>query len=97
MFARLSAAIVLALPLLAAATCSSGQPQCCNSLLDATTDGVAQFLENLLGVDVQSITGLVGLTCGPLSAGCTQQNVCCSNNNFNGLVALGCTPINVGL
>lgn len=27
----------------------------------------------------------------------TQQPVCCNGNNFNGLVVIGCTPINIGL
>ncbi|EEB92853.1 hypothetical protein MPER_08575 [Moniliophthora perniciosa FA553] len=60
-------------------------------------------LFGVLGVVVQGVTGQVGVTCSPISIlalggnSCNAQTVCCENNNFNGIVALGCTPINVGL
>ncbi|KAF8954462.1 fungal hydrophobin-domain-containing protein [Flammula alnicola] len=60
-------------------------------------------LAGLLGLDLGSITGLIGLTCSPLDIlgiggnSCSQQPVCCSNNNFNGVIALGCNPINLNL
>ncbi|KAG6810322.1 hypothetical protein H0H92_012411 [Tricholoma furcatifolium] len=144
MFARLSTAFLLALPLLASAgvlpslgglgtlagvlpslggsdtsvgvppvgmgmqsraegNCSSGQETCCNSVQDAKDADVAQILAGLLGVAASGITGQVGVTCTPVTVlavdgiSCNQQTVCCANNNFNGLVALGCTPINVNL
>ncbi|KAF8875137.1 hypothetical protein BD779DRAFT_1678405 [Infundibulicybe gibba] len=43
------------------------------------------------------------MTCSPISAiglggnSCSAQPVCCSNNSFNGIVALGCTPVNLNL
>ncbi|KAG7441657.1 hydrophobin-251 [Guyanagaster necrorhizus] len=90
MFVRLSAFTLLALPLLATATvlprqdtCASGSAQCCNS--------------------VQSYVHRSGVTCSPITgigAGgtdCSDQPVCCTDNSYNGVVALGCTPINVGL
>ncbi|KAG6855989.1 hypothetical protein H0H87_008669 [Tephrocybe sp. NHM501043] len=100
MFARFSAAILLALPLLAAAGCSTEKQQCCNSVQKAGSPSAASLL-SLLGVAVQGVTAQVGLTCSPLTAlgaagqSCNQQTVCCENNNFNGIVALGCTPINL--
>ncbi|KAG6848768.1 hypothetical protein H0H93_014268, partial [Arthromyces matolae] len=105
MFARLSAAILLALPLFAVAqtSCSTEKQQCCNSVQDAKSSGVAEIVHSLLGVAVEDVTAQVGLTCTPISVlaisgvSCNQQTVCCENNNFNGLVALGCTPINVNL
>jgi hypothetical protein len=63
---------------------------------------VASLL-GLLGIALGSVTGLVGLTCSPLSiigAGgnsCSAQPVCCTNNSFNGIVSLGCSPINLNL
>ncbi|KAF8072183.1 fungal hydrophobin [Lyophyllum atratum] len=102
----------LALATLAAATptrrtepagqCNTGPIQCCNSVQTAGSDPVAKIL-GLLGIVVQDLNVLVGLTCTPITViggggnSCTSQPVCCENNNFNGVVAIGCTPINVGL
>ncbi|KAG6812250.1 hypothetical protein H0H92_003706 [Tricholoma furcatifolium] len=104
MFARLSAAILLALPVLAlAGGCTTGEQTCCKSVEDANSPNVATLLGTLLGVAAQGVTGQVGLTCSPLTVvlasgvSCNAQTVCCENNNFNGIVALGCTPINVNL
>ncbi|KAG6849363.1 hypothetical protein H0H93_009106 [Arthromyces matolae] len=62
MFARLSAAVLLALPLFAAAqnSCTTQNQQCCNSLQDAHATGVAEILDALLGVAVEDITAQVG-------------------------------------
>ncbi|KAK7472298.1 sc3 hydrophobin [Stygiomarasmius scandens] len=99
---------VAALASLAAATpvrrdqCNTGSLQCCNSVQSASSPAVAGLL-GLLGVVVQDVTAQVGLTCNPISVigvggnSCSAQPVCCENNNFNGAVALGCTPINVNL
>ncbi|GAB88060.1 hypothetical protein GORBP_124_00010, partial [Gordonia rubripertincta NBRC 101908] len=52
---------------------------------------------------VQGVNIPIGLTCDPISVigiggnSCTAQPVCCENNNFNGVVALGCTPVNLNL
>ncbi|KAF9038662.1 fungal hydrophobin-domain-containing protein [Panaeolus papilionaceus] len=108
-------AFVLALPLLAAASvlprtdgsgpsnqCNTGSLQCCNSTQLATSSSIAGLL-GLLGVVVGSVTGLVGVTCSPISVvgisgnSCSAQPVCCTNNSFNGLIALGCTPVNLNL
>ncbi|KAF9558360.1 fungal hydrophobin [Agrocybe pediades] len=113
MFARASTAVVLGLPLLAVANaiprtdspsnqCNTGSIQCCNSVQSASSSSVAGLL-GLLGVVVGSVTGLVGVTCSPISVigiagnSCSAQPVCCTNNSFNGIIALGCTPINLNL
>ncbi|KAF9011752.1 fungal hydrophobin-domain-containing protein [Cyathus striatus] len=81
--------------------CNTGAIQCCNSVTQASNP-VAQLLIGLLGIIVGGDVA-VGLTCSPLSVigvggnSCTQQPVCCENNNFNGLIAIGCTPININL
>ncbi|KAF5344529.1 hypothetical protein D9758_016471 [Tetrapyrgos nigripes] len=101
---------VAALATLAAATplevrqgqCNTGSLQCCNSVQSASSSPVASLL-GLLGIVVGDITALVGLNCSPISVigvagnSCTAQPVCCQNNQFNGLVAIGCTPININL
>ncbi|KAF8810455.1 hydrophobin [Phlegmacium glaucopus] len=113
MFSRAASVFVLALPLIATATvlprtgpssnqCNSGSLQCCNSTSTAS-DPVTSLLLGLLGINVGSVTGIVGLTCSPLTiigasgTGCSNQAVCCTNNTFNGVVALGCTPININV
>ncbi|KAF8438380.1 fungal hydrophobin [Boletus edulis BED1] len=96
MFARVLALLPLALlasasHLEARTTCNSGSVNCCNSV---------QTVAVLAQVDVVASTPL-GLTCNPISVigvggnSCSQQTVCCENNSFNGVVAVGCTPINV--
>ena len=42
----------------------------------------------LLGINLQDVTGMIGLQCSPLSviglgggSACSQQPVCCQNNN----------------
>ncbi|KJA19423.1 hypothetical protein HYPSUDRAFT_143833 [Hypholoma sublateritium FD-334 SS-4] len=82
--------------------CNTGPIQCCNSVQQGNAPAAAALLGGL-GIVLQDVTALVGLTCSPITAvgvsgnSCTQQTVCCSNNSFNGVVALGCTPINVNL
>ncbi|KJA19392.1 hypothetical protein HYPSUDRAFT_97137, partial [Hypholoma sublateritium FD-334 SS-4] len=80
--------------------CNTGSIQCCNSVQDAKASSLTALF-NVLSIPVESVTGQVGVTCSPITAvgtggnSCTQQAVCCSNNSFNGVVALGCTPINI--
>ncbi|KAK0186742.1 hydrophobin [Armillaria mellea] len=115
MFARLSAftVAVLTLPILASATvlprggtgssgCSSGTPQCCQSVADPESTSV-QTLLGTLGVPLGDITADVGLTCDPITvigAGtnqCSNQAACCTGENYNGIAVLGCIPVNVGV
>ncbi|KAH6919235.1 hydrophobin-315 [Coprinopsis sp. MPI-PUGE-AT-0042] len=117
MFARLSV-VALAFALVASVsaaptpetefefeTCNGGDVQCCNSVKEANAlDHTTKGLLGLVGIDINTITAQVGLSCSSVNAlalgggsKCTQQKVCCSNNNFSGVVALGCTPINIGI
>ncbi|RDB20579.1 Fruiting body protein SC1 [Hypsizygus marmoreus] len=111
MFARVSTLLCLALYVSASAIprrgeyesqCNTGSVQCCNSVQDSHNKDVG-ILAALIGLDIKSITGQVGVTCSPLTAvgvggnSCTQQPVCCSGNNFEGLIVVGCTPINISL
>jgi len=104
MFARAASTFVLALPLLAAATilprgggCDTGSLTCCQSTVAASNPGASvTTLLGLLGIVTGDLTGLIGLTC-TANVNCNQQAVCCTNDSFNGLVAIGCTPVNVNL
>ncbi|KIJ48500.1 hypothetical protein M422DRAFT_247848 [Sphaerobolus stellatus SS14] len=81
--------------------CNTGDAQCCNSVTSASDPSTADLL-GLLGIVVQGVGVLVGTTCSPITvvgvgggANCAQQPVCCTNNNFNGVVNVGCTPISL--
>ncbi|KAF8980782.1 fungal hydrophobin-domain-containing protein [Cyathus striatus] len=94
-----------ALPQTTVSQCNTGDLQCCKSrqsVQSSSNPSVASLL-GLLGAVVQGAAVQVGLTCSPISVigvggnSCTAQPVCCTGNNFNGLVALGCTPVNLSL
>ncbi|KAF5320999.1 hypothetical protein D9619_001640 [Psilocybe cf. subviscida] len=107
---RFAVATLLALPIFAAATavdvsarqnsCSGGQINCCNSTQQSTAANLAT-LSGLLGISLPNLGGLIGLNCtfigflNLLGQQCATQQVCCTNNSFNGLIALGCTAINL--
>ncbi|KAI0739587.1 hydrophobin [Daedaleopsis nitida] len=57
-----------------------------------------------LGIKLEDALGLAGTSCSPvdvLSLGggveCNQKPVCCSNNTYQGLINIGCVPINIEL
>ncbi|KAF9499119.1 hypothetical protein BDN71DRAFT_1411684, partial [Pleurotus eryngii] len=60
-------------------------------------------LLGLLGIVLDSLDILLGANCSPITAigiggtSCGSQTVCCENNSFKGLVALGCVPVNLSL
>ncbi|KIJ25109.1 hypothetical protein M422DRAFT_193852, partial [Sphaerobolus stellatus SS14] len=81
--------------------CTTGDAQCCNSVTTANDPSAAKLL-GLLGVVIQDVDVLVGLGCTPITiigagqgANCAQQPVCCTDNSFNGLINVGCTPISL--
>ncbi|KAF8553861.1 fungal hydrophobin [Imleria badia] len=101
MFARVLALLPLAL-LASAQSCSSENQYCCNSV--QTVNQVTQILPGLSTIFANVGANVpLGLVCSPLSVvavagnSCSQQTVCCENNNFNGLINVGCTPINANL
>ncbi|KIY49461.1 fungal hydrophobin [Fistulina hepatica ATCC 64428] len=80
-------------------SCNTGTIQCCNQVQSADDLGLSGLMWLLgMGIDVP-----VGLNCDPIpvsgigSLACTAQTVCCENNSFSGLIAVGCSPINVPL
>ncbi|KLO19752.1 fungal hydrophobin [Schizopora paradoxa] len=79
--------------------CDSGsQPECCQSV-QLGSSGVVQTLLELLGVVLKNLNTEVGITCSPITTGssdvCNASPVCCDDNSFNGIIAIGCTPINI--
>ncbi|THV02156.1 fungal hydrophobin [Dendrothele bispora CBS 962.96] len=85
-----------------ASKCNTGKLQCCQTVQKANEKPASQIL-GLLGIVLQDVNIPVGLTCTPISVigvggqNCAAQPVCCDKNNFNGVIALGCTPVNLGL
>ncbi|KAH9475250.1 Fruiting body protein SC1 [Psilocybe cubensis] len=83
-------------------SCNTGAVQCCNQSFSSDSSE-ANLLRTLLGVVLGPVTGQIGLQCTPLSVlavsgnSCSSQPVCCTDNTFNGLINVGCTPINVNL
>ena len=47
-------------------SCSTGSVQCCQSLLPANDSAVSQLL-GLLGIIIDDVTALVGITCSPIN------------------------------
>ncbi|KAF8837582.1 fungal hydrophobin [Paxillus ammoniavirescens] len=81
------------------AQCNTGPIQCCNQLFTA---GSASANSLGLGDALAGITGLLGTGCTPITvigtgsgSSCSAQPVCCTGNAQNGLVNIGCTPINI--
>ncbi|KAL5514050.1 hypothetical protein ACEPAG_2811 [Sanghuangporus baumii] len=95
-------AVATPAPVPAENQCNTGALQCCDSVQQADSPAASQLL-GLLGVVVQGVDALVGITCSPISvigigsAGCSASPVCCTDNSFNGLISLGCVPINLSL
>ncbi|PFH48064.1 hypothetical protein AMATHDRAFT_49815 [Amanita thiersii Skay4041] len=95
------AAFVVATPIPGGeGSCNTGPVQCCNSVQQVNNQNQG-LLAALVGLDVSQVTGMVGLGCTPISViglsgnSCSGQTVCCSHNNFNAVVGVGCSPINL--
>ncbi|RPD53870.1 fungal hydrophobin [Lentinus tigrinus ALCF2SS1-7] len=109
MFAKLLS--IASLAILAAATptpggggsgsgdCSTGPIQCCDTVEKASDPAAADILASI-GVVVQDVDALVGLTCSPVtvvgvgsSGSCDANAVCCEDNSHGGLISIGCVPV----
>ncbi|EJD00320.1 fungal hydrophobin [Fomitiporia mediterranea MF3/22] len=83
--------------------CNTGPIQCCDSVQSSSSGGLVSVLLGLLGVVLDGVNVPIGVTCSPITVigaggtSCSAQPVCCENNNFNGLIAVGCSPININL
>lgn len=79
--------------------CNTGTMVCCSLVVSpanvASVTGLSNLL-SLLGINVSFVAGSIGQNCVPTVFGaensCTTTLQCCSNNSFNGIVALGCAP-----
>ncbi|KAI6104157.1 hydrophobin-3 precursor [Pisolithus croceorrhizus] len=80
--------------------CNTGPIQCCQQVQQASTYQSA-FQQLGLGSVLAGVTGQIGTQCSPISVigtggtQCNAQTVCCTGTQFNGLINIGCMPINV--
>ncbi|KDQ26260.1 putative class I hydrophobin superfamily [Pleurotus ostreatus PC15] len=102
-FVAAIAAVATASPLAARTDykCNTGPVQCCNTM-KSHESSEGNLVASLLKLDISGITGELGLQCSPVAnliggGPNSGQTVCCENTKFNGLVNIGCTPINIGL
>ncbi|KXN81414.1 Hydrophobin-B [Leucoagaricus sp. SymC.cos] len=84
--------------------CNAGPMQCCNQLLKSKDSKQLLAANGIAASVLAGVTGFVGAGCTPVTvagvgsgAQCSSQTVCCQKNGFNGAIAIGCNPINVGL
>jgi len=83
-------------------TCDSGVLMCCNSIQAASSDNSGTLLSGLVPVNLQGLTGNLGLDCSPInvlgigSSGCNQVTACCSGDSY-GTVTLNCVEIDLNL
>ncbi|KAH7883461.1 hydrophobin 2 [Phlebopus sp. FC_14] len=84
-----------------ASQCNTGDLSCCNQV-ESASDPTVTTLASLLGIVLGPVDALVGLSCTPITvigtgsgATCTQQPVCCTDNNYNGLINVGCSPVDL--
>ncbi|RXW17023.1 hypothetical protein EST38_g8832 [Candolleomyces aberdarensis] len=86
--------------------CNGGSTVCCNDVqLPEAIDVRVNALLGLLGIKIGGLKGLVGSGCSAINlpilgsgSECSpHQQLCCQNNFYNGLVTVGCTPIDVSL
>nr|AHZ18297.1 hydrophobin 1 [Tricholoma vaccinum] len=101
-FVAALAAFVAASPVPGAdSQCNTGPVQCCNSVYQSQSQE-GSLLASLVGANVQDANLMAGIQCSPITAiglgsgsKCSQQPVCCSGNHMNGLVVVGCSPVNL--
>ncbi|KAJ3788907.1 fungal hydrophobin [Lentinula aff. detonsa] len=83
-----------------AGQCTTGELQCCTSTETAGSDTGADLL-GLLGIVVEDVDVLLGITCSPITvigignSGCAANAVCCEDNAWGGLVSIGCVPVSL--
>ncbi|KAH9940196.1 hydrophobin [Epithele typhae] len=90
---------VSAVSILAAAT-PPPAAQCCQTSGSASDPAISTVLAGL-GIVVQDVDALVGLTCSAVfvvgvgGTTCDANALCCSDNSFGGLASIGCVPVDL--
>ncbi|KAL0947570.1 hypothetical protein HGRIS_013659 [Hohenbuehelia grisea] len=102
LIAALVASVVVAFP--ANLGCgNTGNLQCCNNLQSSRSVSIIDLFDLLNETPtLAGSTGQVGFSCSPIISDtglggamtCTKAPACCSNIRFNGVLAVGCIPMN---
>ncbi|PGG99922.1 hypothetical protein AJ79_08359 [Helicocarpus griseus UAMH5409] len=82
-------------------------PQCCKSVHESNDKNIIQGMK-VFGMDEKAAKkneGKIATQCKPMKGilnidllnGCKSNAVCCKDNKFNGLIAVGCIPITIQL
>ncbi|KAH9940201.1 hydrophobin [Epithele typhae] len=94
-----AAALLAAVTPAFAQTCSTGILQCCE-LVEKASDPAAAAVLKSIGVVVQDVDTLIGLTCSPITVigvgtgdSCSASTVCCDDNSHGSLISVGCVPV----
>ncbi|KAJ2935429.1 hypothetical protein H1R20_g1664, partial [Candolleomyces eurysporus] len=86
--------------------CNGGSAVCCNDVqLHDAIDVRISALLGLLGIEIGGLKDFISSGCSAInlpilgsSSECSpHQQLCCQNNFYNGLVTVGCAPINFSL
>ncbi|KAH0835039.1 hydrophobin [Lanmaoa asiatica] len=80
--------------------CTTGSVQCCQSVQSAGSPVVTALAGLLDGLPLLQGDTQVGLACsGITGAGsgtsCKSTSVCCNSTHYNGLINVGCSPIDL--
>ncbi|KAG8768827.1 hypothetical protein FRC20_008056 [Serendipita sp. 405] len=83
-------------------SCNVGEAQCCQSI-HQSGDKKGQFLTSLLSLAIPAEGTMLGVQCTPIanllpltgSETCHSQPVCCTGNEYHGLVNVGCSPLSL--
>ncbi|KIJ61818.1 hypothetical protein HYDPIDRAFT_95787 [Hydnomerulius pinastri MD-312] len=80
--------------------CTTGQIVCCNSVKSADAVPNLSSVTGLLAAQA-ALLGNVGVSCSTItvigegkSCIASQTPLCCTDNSYDGILSLGCSPIN---
>ncbi|KAF8872813.1 fungal hydrophobin [Infundibulicybe gibba] len=83
-------------------SCNTGTMQCCTEASNASNTANSIII-SVAHIDANGVKALVSSSCSPItvvgtgSGYSTSMPVCCTENNINGLVSFGCSPVNINV
>ncbi|KIL66125.1 hypothetical protein M378DRAFT_178037 [Amanita muscaria Koide BX008] len=75
--------------------CKTGAIQCCNSVSNSANP-VVKTIAGLVKAKLPTDNIPIGLGCSAIGEhSCSAKTVCCENNDYSGLIAIGCISIKI--